>query len=916
MADEKKIPNLQKKMNKTLSEFFESKKGGQQPIGTSVNPLGAFAIKPMAMEFGRPVNFPTPKPEKPFNFNPVFSTDKTKDKQIGVAHPGKDKKCKLTGEAHEGKPKSESLVGGDHLGKLPTPKIQGETHKPRDKSIGLPTPEKPAKEKALQVPGDEHKPRDKASSLEGQAHVPKDKAFSKKGPDYTTAEITPLGSTPEKSTHELGQLALTPEKSVHEVSPLGGTPEKSTAQLGELAETPEKSTADITNMPSPASKDGYTPNSAWNQPIEFTTAELKIHQDQANKDKKAWEGVAGDGTNWQHLNNLETRFIEASDPEFKFSTMTPAGGTTYQTLTRLGYNTAFEMKSNDGSNWSVGAGNGEMVPESTLSLKKGEKIQDVDEYYKKIGNHKQNQFVSLRDEAQRNNPRAPLWLKAPLVQRGIQKGPGNDNPKGILEMINVLTAPVIDLVRVSKYLVSPDGLLFMIKQQGLQMCNPKSEFGKSLHANRIFNPLAFALQVPANILGIHFDRHNLGPLNEKFNIEYDELKDRPLYAGNRLENLIDEMGVGINYSGYVPGGEIKSLSGIMGPNSLFGIIGGTNIHSSKAGAGGVGIETSNYNPEIPYAKTYAQPSSDVKSGESDPNFQVAIGSDGREDYDADLEKKIAKLADPETLPSPAAFGFPASEGVVDPKEEIVGSFKVHDYETLKKFRSQPKQFLDFRDTDGLKYEKNIIERLKLTDYGKVSNESAAAQDLFGDDPDNDNDFVKFMLSSDSPDLKVRARAYNLEVTDKLTPSYTSVGYSGNPAESHIFDKIGRSFTCKFTVPSFSSQELKRNYLRLNNLMRLVSPKIVSKYASGNILNITVGHLWIDRPVIIDGFTHTYNNDQWDIAFGEGNRTSGFELPMHYDVELSGKFLDNHDGSIWNSEGEFFDKKIWADISGE
>ena len=37
--------------------------------------------------------------------------------------------------------------------------------------------------------------------------------------------------------------------------------------------------------------------------------------------------------------------------------------------------------------------------------------------------------------------------------------------------------------------------------------------------------------------------------------------------------------------------------------------------------------------------------------------------------------------------------------------------------------------------------------------------------------------------------------------------------------------------------------------------------------------------------------------------------------MHYDVEVSGEFLDNHDGSIWNSEGEFFDKKIWADITG-
>ena len=199
MAKEKKIPNLQKKMNKTLEQFFEAKKGGQQPVGTSVNPLGAFRIKPMVQDFSRPVSFPTPLPQKPFNFKPIFSTDKTKDKERGDDHPGKDKKSKLVGQAAPGKDKSFGLVGDDHLGNMPRPKIEGEMPEGKDKSIGLPTPEKPAKTKAFSIPGGEHEPKDRAFSLEGQAHTPKDKAFGLKGADHSTATLnSPFGETPAK----------------------------------------------------------------------------------------------------------------------------------------------------------------------------------------------------------------------------------------------------------------------------------------------------------------------------------------------------------------------------------------------------------------------------------------------------------------------------------------------------------------------------------------------------------------------------------------------------------------------------------------------------------------------------------------------------------------------------------------------
>jgi hypothetical protein len=620
----------------------------------------------------------------------------------------------------------------------------------------------------------------------------------------------------------------------------------------------------------------------------------------------------------------------------------PAGGTSTATWTRAFYNKSLgDLVPNDGTNFSIGAGGGNKVPESTLALMKGDvgdgtegglfnksgKVasRNLEKMYKKIGKLK---FVSLRKEAERNNPRAPLFMKAPLVQRGLSKGA--DNPSNFMEKIHDLTAPVIDLVRVGKYLASPDGLLFMAKQVGLQLTNVKGQFTTDIHANRIFNPLSFAAQVPANVLGIHIDRHNLGPLNESegalaTNYEGMMLHSEPdidkTYQNNRLVGLMGDFGLGIG-SDYDPskivlGGKIDSLSGNNGPHALYGIVGDSPIYRSTYGRGGMAIETSEFTPDFPYAKTYATPSSEVKGGESNPDFQIAVGTDGRDDTDAYWTKKVKKLGtgDASDLPTKAAHGFPSAEGPIDPSEEVRGSFAVHDYETLTSFRAQPKSFLDFRDKDGMEYKNDIIKRLRITDYGKTPGVASETQDMYGDDPDNDNDFVKVKIVSRDPEIAVQVRAYNLEVEDKLTPSYSEIKYSGNPASSHIFDTIGRGFTLKFAVPSFSSQELKRNYLRLNNLMRLASPKIVSKYASGNILEITVGHLWIDQAIIIDGFDYKFMDDSWDIAFGKGHETSGFELPLHYECTVSGKFLLNADGGVWNNNGEFFNSEIWADITG-
>ena len=79
----------------------------------------------------------------------------------------------------------------------------------------------------------------------------------------------------------------------------------------------------------------------------------------------------------------------------------------------------------------------------------------------------------------------------------------------------------------------------------------------------------------------------------------------------------------------------------------------------------------------------------------------------------------------------------------------------------------------------------------------------------------------------------------------------------------------------------------------------------SGVGGGRINNITVGNLWKSVPSIIETVDYTINLDAgWDINLGEGNETSGLELPILFELKLGGKFLVNADGEIWKSDGKF------------
>lgn len=575
--------------------------------------------------------------------------------------------------------------------------------------------------------------------------------------------------------------------------------------------------------------------------------------------KSIFQYGAGGGSS-NHMNNYETGYISVSpNPDkregtsvFKFSENMPNGGSSYQTFTRLKYNNYFARIRPTDAPWT---GN-DSVPAGVTDNIRSMRLSDEDlenTYHKRING---SDFVDLRTEAERNNPRTPLWLKAPFVQRGMQRG--KDNPKGPLERINMLTAPVIDTVRVAKFLGSPKGLIFMLKQQGLQLTNPKGEFLSPLHSSRIFNPLAFALQVPLTQFGVHIDRHFLGPANtEESNYE------KRIHKKNKLQDGKQNRLVKLSKLNVEPGMPILPLTGIMGPHSLFGI--GKTTHfkhtsgkpssligalASMIGLGGNDGDTNDpYTGEAPY-----------KSG-------MAWGENSDASKGTDLEKIIDDpLEKLNTWGDAPISNMDKEYGDVDPGGVNPGSYQTSTYQQLQDGQGNH-PFVDDEGETADKYGNN-----KLKDYNQDEQQSK-----FGSEEQGNLGTPFAMTATDNEILAEFPD--NAPHDDQGLPTFDVFAYTDIVA----FRKNSKSFR------DFRSKDEEDGYE--NNLIATRNLKEYGKTAGHEFGTNTFDEVTLENPDVVkvnigDVWFRAYINDFSDKV------TTGYTDVSYTGIATKGKQYDN------------------------
>jgi len=142
--------------------------------------------------------------------------------------------------------------------------------------------------------------------------------------------------------------------------------------------------------------------------------------------------------------------------------------------------------------------------------------------------------------------------------------------------VGALNASVVDTLRIGKFLTDlPKGPLFLIKQVGLQLSNPRLEakkgisgFLSSVGSTRLYNlGINTIAQVPLNAFGGHLVRHGLLPVmnddTKYLSVATDNNKldaDNSDSKNNRLVSLRNKFNLGGGYSGENVGGLTNQIS--------------------------------------------------------------------------------------------------------------------------------------------------------------------------------------------------------------------------------------------------------------------------------------------------------------------------------------------------------------------
>ena len=198
----------------------------------------------------------------------------------------------------------------------------------------------------------------------------------------------------------------------------------------------------------------------------------------------------------------------------------------------------------------------------------------IDEQYKKF---------NLRTESFN-----PSYIDQPYILRGIQRK-GNEKPEnwgfglnfddGLVRggVVTAVDRTISDTIRIAKWIASPKGLLWVGKQILLGLTNPKVEAtgGALTRQTRIHTPLGTILSVVGAAAGLHFEKHGIPFISYLSNYE-EVIKSKKLLSlkpegYSRLINLKDELFVNPLTSRIPIGSAITSLSGLGGPDSLYGI---------------------------------------------------------------------------------------------------------------------------------------------------------------------------------------------------------------------------------------------------------------------------------------------------------------------------------------------------------
>jgi hypothetical protein len=457
---------------------------------------------------------------------------------------------------------------------------------------------------------------------------------------------------------------------------------------------------------------------------------------------------------------------------------------------------------------------------------------------------------------------------------------------------NSALAATRDTFRITEFLSDfPNGPLFLAKQVGLQLSNPdtsyKSVNGTStvldvLDGPRFYNPLGSntVAQVPSGVLGLHFTRHGLSPLNDVGYVslnttENNEFRSRLTLYKNKIQNNETQLN---KYTG--------------GPDSTLGL--GDTIINKYTDSFGLNTGITDKKIILPLSlpqymdfKPWSYEKIDFYSDVYTKNKLSPSLDKNLTEYPLDFTSKDDYLKN----------NIHARIGVTSNKNNPIGSLNTVDSINILRI-TKSKDF----------FEKSVSATASISPGDVYTNKGFNGEGINGK---YGRDIIKFRIEALNNDKPVENgslntdvlafRAYLENLTDNFNPVWKEFNYLGRGEPFYAYEKFSRDINFTFTLFAHSEQEMSILYTKLNYLMSLATPDYKNNQMRGNYIYLTIGDYIYRQPGVMSSLAISdHFTLPWEIALNEPDPASPnnqanakhYEVPKYLKVQLGFKPIHN------------------------
>jgi len=493
---------------------------------------------------------------------------------------------------------------------------------------------------------------------------------------------------------------------------------------------------------------------------------------------------------------------------------------------------------------------------------------------------------------------------------------------------------VTDVRRLGKMFTdtkSPNGLLFIAKQQVLSRVAVRTQASTGLLNEGIYTPLSTLAQAGLVAFGGHLNKQGLNPFagagsNGYFRGSYlqaikpqllEELSEGNPNFKNRLIQLFGIKEVNptqleiptffrIGNTNNISNNEINVLSYPGGPGSILGV-GKTNIKFASSNLGG------------PLRTLYSPVGKNPLNNYGNANFLVT-GYDG---FSVSVSSPSPPLEATQvgTTTRTSALGAQqitatGGEQILTAKQTVTESdfysngvrnnpsytAKIKDFRTslrgllngkstiMSNSPNYKNENLEIRTNiggtatkQGPGYKsslKNLISYTSGSRIGPIDRINALPiyRSEYVDTNQPVNDLVKFRIAAidnKNPTIKdfIHFRAFLDSFSDNYSADWGTVNYLGRGENFYTYKGFNRSISMGWTVAAQSKEEIMIMYKKLNFLASNLAPSYTSKgYMTGNLVQLTVGGYLYEQVGFISGLTYDVPMESpWEIGIDdEGN----------------------------------------------